>query len=74
MTENYIGHTQMHESFPGVDSGSTQVADAGNIIPIRRDEAADFTKTDEAAIRGQLKNQFRLGSDRTNVVPIRRPQ
>lgn len=73
MSENYDGHERMHESFPGVDSGSTQVADAGNIIPIRRDEAADYTRTDERAIQGQLKNQFRLGSDRTNVVPIRKP-
>lgn len=48
---------------------STQMA--GDVIPIRPMEASDYTKTDDRAIMGQIKNSTRKGSNLTNVKPMK---
>lgn len=74
--ESYDPHARMHESFPRADSGTKM---AGDVIPLssaRKEEypgqAGVINSTGDIS---QMLNEspWRKASDRTNVIPIKRP-
>lgn len=70
--ESYDPHARMHESFPRVDSGSTQMA--GDVLPLRPNSPAP---ADFSAVQGQEANKRSISNiaaggpksvDKTNLV------